>query len=205
MRNKTDSINSIYQKRLQEKSDSIILLQNTIINNIIGGKGPCYLIFQTSYDKKGYPIIVNESDLPLYNLDVYISDFDKLIKCKRSIRKENLIFDESCYSSCTKKFPYEIIQNGYTNFRDYYLPNNKNEGRLEIRFELKSNIEYLEHLFYEFNGISISCIIKLYVLDGKQYRFLKTIDKNNLSSKIDFDNMFNLPLLRRSFAPIYWR
>jgi len=229
-RNLSDSLNIINQRQLQIKSDQIIKiqgenfdriqklndslslakneiinLQKVINNNITGSSDPCYMVFQTSSDNKGYTIIINESNLPIFDLTIYISDFNELLKCKNSKFEDKVVFDEPCYKKCTEILRYDFVNAGNSNTSNYYLPLDKNEGALEIRFSYKSNIEYLEQLVFRRAGNNIKCKARLFRLKGYKYQFLKYIDQDKFNWKVNFDEIFNLPLTSRNYGPIYWR
>ncbi len=226
----SDSLNEDYKLKLQNKSDKIIEiqnnnfkltqklndslinaknliinLQNRINNNIVGSKEPCYLVFQTTGEKKVKTILVKEGSLPIYSLSIYITDYKDLLKCKVSNREDKLVIDENCFYKCTSVLSFDLINADCSSIGDYSLPIDKEEGYLEIRFIYKMNVEYLEHLIYKREGSEIKCVANLYKLKGNKYEFVKYINPEKLNWKINFNEIFKLPLKPRYFMPIYWR
>ncbi len=70
LQSKSDMIIQIQEENKQEVKNlnssltqanaKIIRLQTDINNNIVGSTDPCFIVFQTASDKKGYTVIVNE-------------------------------------------------------------------------------------------------------------------------------------------------
>lgn len=230
-RQKSDSLSLDFQNKLQAKSDyiieiqknnydetknlngslatakdRIIYLQNEINNNITGSTKPCYIVFQTSGDIKGSTILINDSQLPIFNLDIRITDFSELLKCKNSKYENFITIDESCYNNCSFIASSELVRPGNLVIPEYSLPIDKDQGYLEIRFIYKTNVEYLEQLVFKREANNIRCKARLFKLVTGKYIFIKyIINPINLTWEVDFNKIFTLPLTERKFGPIYWR
>ena len=169
---------------------------------IIGSLDPCYISFRGSNEKNNSCVIVNTSSLPIYDLDIIITDFTKMMICKVSPRKDKFIIDEVCYKNCSKIISTSFLLPGNSQV-DYVLPD-EDFGKLEIRFIFKQGVEYLEQLIFRRYLNQIQTKGKLFLLRGNKYEFVLDIN-HEFKWDIDFKKEFNVPLTARYFMPIYWR
>jgi hypothetical protein len=190
---------------LTTAKSKIISLQTEINNNIIGSLEPCFIVFQTSSSRNGNSVIVNEGKLPILGIEIYITDFNEMMKCKQSPQEEYLIIDETCYNKCTKVFNYPLIKPGPSKLKDYSLPDSSDLFLFEIRFSYNRNIEYMEHLICKRQGNNINCLARLYVSKNNKYELIKIINPDKVDWKVDFEKLFDVPKTQRAFAPIFWR
>jgi hypothetical protein len=198
----TDSLNA----SLSRANAKVISLQTQINENIVGGTDPCFIVFQTASDKKGYTVIVNEGKIPVVDVQMYLTDFSEMMKCKQSSREDYYVIDEPCYNKCTKVLGYPVIMPGPQHLEDYSLPDTGTGWLYEIRFIYsRNNTEYLEQLVCRRTGTKIECLARVFKARNNKYEVIKTINPENVDWNVDFDKLFNVPRTRRAFAPIYWR
>jgi len=172
--------------------------------NIIGGEGPVYIDFGRASDSNGYCVLFNKSKLPINSLLIYISDYEKMVSCKTSPRKDMVVIDDPCYSSCTDESELNNVVPGPITLAGYALPK-YSRGRLEIRFITKMGTEYLEQLVYIRLGLLIATKGRLYKLNGADYKFVREVGNNKASMTVDWAKGFKLPLKSRTQGPITWR
>jgi hypothetical protein len=173
-------------------------------NNTFGSNGGICVLGET------YLKLYNESELPMYDVKLFITRYDELLKCERSQDKYGeTAIKASCYNSLTKQYSTSIIYgNTVVDFTDFPI-SQQHDFKILIKIITKKGTYYQQLINSEKLGTAYRILIeenegeywKQFINKDPEHPFqlkskiFKTVKEKSLRvDPVDWNKEFPLPV-----------
>lgn len=190
----SDSLNS--QKELLQNdnyklSRQLTTTALTLTKNVTGSTEPPYIDIANLDDKRLIWRIYNDDDYSIYQLQIIVYDYDRLLTCKQFQEQRRLVIDRGCKDSCISVIHVDELWIGQKEISPLYNFS-KPYGRLLFSFQSRSSSYFQEFVYVLKQGYIMhkSRIIKFDNHDKIDKTYARIISSKGSNLQVDFDREF---------------